>query len=80
MNLPDPEGRPIWEPVVIAGFLALVVAWDLKDVLALLQSRMPPGGQARAVLELGVAAIMLWGLARALFKAATWTPGADDAA
>ena len=74
MTLPDPEGRPLWEPVVIAGFLALVIAWDLKDIVALFQSRMPPGGQARAALELGVAAMLLWGLARALLRAAAWKP------
>ncbi|MEI9889986.1 MAG: hypothetical protein WDN45_04525 [Caulobacteraceae bacterium] len=78
MTLPGPEGRPVWEPVVIALFLALVIAWDLNDVTALFQSRMPPGGQARAALELGVAVMMLWGLLRALLKAATWKP--DDAA
>jgi hypothetical protein len=80
MNLPDPEGRPVWEPVVIALFLALVVGWDAHDVLALLQGRMPAGGQARAALELGVAAMLLWGLVRSLIKAAAWKAGADDAA
>lgn len=79
MTLPDPEGRPVWEPVVIALFLALVIAWDAKDMLALVQGRMPVGGQARAALEGGVAAMLLWGLLRSLLKAASWTPGADDA-
>lgn len=80
MTLPEQEGRPVWEPVVIALFLAVLVAADRIDVVALFQGRMPPGGQARAALEFGVAVMMLWGLGRALFKAATWTPSADDAA
>ena len=80
MILPEPEGRPVWEPVVIALFLTLVIAWDGQDMLALVHGRMPIGGQARAALELGVAAMMLWGLGRSLLNAATWTPRADDAA
>jgi hypothetical protein len=80
MILPEPKHRPIWEPLVIALFLAVLVATDRIDVIALLQHRMPPGGQARAALELGVALMMLWGLGRALMKAATWTPGKDSAA
>lgn len=80
MTLPEPKGRPVWEPVVIALFLAVLVLADAKDVAALFQGRMPPGGQARAALELGVGAMMLWGLARAALKAVLWTPGADDAA
>jgi hypothetical protein len=79
MILPEPEGRPVWEPVVIALFLAVLIAADRVDVIALFQHRMPPGGQARAALEFGVALMMLWGLGRALLKAATWTPGSDDA-
>jgi hypothetical protein len=70
----------VWEPIVIVLFLAVLFVSDSNDVLALFQHRMPPGGQARAALELGVAAVMLWGLLRAAFKAATWKPGADDAA
>ncbi len=80
MTLPEPKGRPVWEPVVIVLFLAVLFVADSNDVLALLQGRMPPGGQARAALELGVAVVMLWGLLRAALKAVTWTPGADDAA
>ena len=78
--IPKQRHRPVWEPVVIALFLAVLVAADRIDVVALFQHRMPPGGQARAALELGVAVMMLWGLGRALFKAATWTPGKDSAA
>jgi hypothetical protein len=80
MTLPEQEGRPVWEPVVIALFLSVLFLADSNDVLALFQGRMPPGGQARAALELGVAVVMAWGLLRALLRAATWTPGADDAA
>ncbi len=80
MTLPEQKGRPLWEPVVIVLFLAVLFVSDSDDVLALFQHRMPVGGQARAALELGVAAMMLWGLLRALLKAATWTHGADDAA
>ena len=79
MILPEQEGRPVWEPVVIALFLAVLIVGDRIDVIALFQHRMPVGGQARAALELGVAVTMLWGLGRALVKAATWTPGQDDA-
>jgi hypothetical protein len=80
MTLPDPEGRPVWEPVVIALFLALVIAWDGQDMLALIRGHMPATAQARAALELGVAAMLLWGLGRSLLNAAAWTPGTDDAA
>ncbi len=80
MTLPEQKGRPVWEPVVIVLFLAVLFIADSNDGLALLQHRMPPGGQARAALELGVAAVMLWGLLRAALRAFTWTPGADDAA
>jgi len=78
MNLPDPEGRPVWEPVVILAFLALLFAWDANDVVALLRGRMPVGGQARAALELGVAAMLLWGLGRALIRAIVWAPKSGD--
>ena len=80
MTLPEQTGRPVWEPVVIVLFLAVLYLADSQDVLALFAHRMPPGGQARAALELGVAVVMLWGLARAMLKAFTWTPGEDDAA
>jgi hypothetical protein len=80
MILPEPKSRPVWEPVVVALFLAVLVAADLNDVLALFQGRMPIAGQARAALEFGVGVMMAWGVLRAVFKAATWTPGADDVA
>ena len=79
MILPEQKHRPVWEPMVIALFLAVLIAADRIDVIALFQHRMPVGGQARAVLELAVAVMMLWGLGRALMKAAIWTPGQDDA-
>ena len=80
MTLPEQTGRPVWEPVVIVLFLAVLYVSDSHDVTALLQHHMPPGGQARAALELGVAVVMLWGLARAALKAFTWTPGDNEAA
>ena len=80
MTLPEQKGRPVWEPMVIILFLAVLYVSDGGEVLALFQHRMPPSGQARAALELGCAAVMLWGLLRAALKALTWTPGADDAA
>jgi hypothetical protein len=80
MTLPEQTGRPVWEPVVIVLFLAVLYVSDRQDVMALFQHRMPPGGQARAALEAGVAVVMLWGLLRAALKAFTWTPGEDDAA
>jgi hypothetical protein len=79
MILPEQKHRPVWEPLVIALFLAVLLIGDRIDVIALFRHRMPVGGQARAVLELAVAAMMLWGLGRALMKAATWTPAQDDA-
>lgn len=80
MILPEQNHRPVWEPVVIALFLTILFVADRTDVLALFQHRMPASGQARAALELGVAVMMVWGLGRALYKAAAWTPGTDDAA
>jgi hypothetical protein len=80
MTIPDQEGRPLWEPVIIVLCLALLIAYDGRELLALLQGRAPLTGMARAALELGVAAMMVWGLGTSLFRAATWTPGADDPA
>ncbi len=80
MTLPEPEGRPVWEPVIIAAFLALVLVYDADDLIPLVHGRMYPTGMARAVLEAGCALMMVWGLGKSLIKAATWTPGADDAA
>lgn len=80
MTIPDQEGRPVWEPVIIALCLALLVVYDGRELLALVQGRSPLTSLARAALELGVAAMMVWGLLRSLVKAAIWRPGADDAA
>jgi hypothetical protein len=80
MTIPDQEGRPVLEPVIIALFLATLLVYDGQELLALVQGHQPLTGQARAALELGVAAITTWGLARSVIKAATWTPGDDDAA
>ena len=80
MTLPEPEGRPVWEPVLIALFLAVVILGDGQEMLAAVQGRMPPSGQARCWLEIGVTAMLAWGVLRSLVKAATWTPGTDDAA
>jgi hypothetical protein len=80
MILPEPQGRPIWEPVIIAAFLALVLVYDADDLVPLVQGRMYATGVARAVLEAGAALMMVWGLGKSLVKAATWTPSADDAA
>jgi hypothetical protein len=77
MTIPDQDSRPIWEPVIIALFLAVLVAYDGQDMLALVQGRMPVTGQARAVLELGVAAMTFWGLVTGIWRAARWRP-ADD--
>jgi hypothetical protein len=80
MTIPDQDGRPIWEPVIIVLCLALLVAYDGRELLTLVHGRSPITGMARAALELGVAAMMVWGLATSLYRAATWKPGADDAA
>jgi hypothetical protein len=80
MTIPEQKGRPVWEPVVIALCLALLLAYDRAELLTLLQGRAAVTAVARAALELGVAAMMVWGLAKSLVKAATWTPGGDDAA
>ncbi|MGZ3276192.1 MAG: hypothetical protein ACXU82_17165 [Caulobacteraceae bacterium] len=80
MIIPDQEHRPVLEPVIIALFLLVLVIYDGQELLALLHGRMPITGQARAALELGVAVMAAWGLVTSLVRAATWTPGADDAA
>jgi hypothetical protein len=66
--------------VIIALSLALLIAYDGRELLVLVQGRAPITVMARSALELGVAAMMIWGLMRSVIKAATWTPGADDAA
>jgi hypothetical protein len=78
MTIPEQEGRPVWEPVIIALFLALLLAYDADELLPLLQGRAPVTVMARAALELGVAAMTVWGLLKSVLKAATWTPGAED--
>ena len=74
MTIPDQEGRPIREPVIIALFLALLIAYDGPELLALLGGRMYLTGQVRAVLELGVAAMLVWGLMTSIYRAALWAP------
>lgn len=80
MTIPEQEGRPVWEPVIIALFLAALLIYDADELLPLLQGRIAITSLARASLELGVAAMMVWGLVRSVVKAFTWTPGTDDAA
>ena len=78
MTIPDQEGRPVWEPVIIVLCLAALVAYDWTELQALVHGRAPLTVMARAALEFGVAAMLAWGLGRAVFKAATWTPGSDN--
>jgi hypothetical protein len=78
MTIPEQKGRPLWEPVVIALFLAALLAYDRRELLALAQGRAPITGMARAALELGVAAMMVWGLMTSLYRAFRWR--SDDAA
>jgi hypothetical protein len=78
MTIPEQERRPVWEPVIIALFLALLLAYDADELLPLLQGRAPVTVMARASLELGVAVMTVWGLLKSVVKAAAWTPGAED--
>ena len=80
MIIPEQEGRPVWEPVIIALFLLGLLISDGNDLLALVQGRMSIGGVARATLVLGVVAMMAWGLATSILRAIRWTPGDNDAA
>ena len=80
MIIPDQESRPVWEPVIIALFLLLLVIYDGKELAALVRGHMPVTGQARAALEFGVAAITAWGVLASLYRAFRWRPGEDDAA
>jgi hypothetical protein len=80
MTIPDQEGRPVWEPVIIGLFLAVLVIYDRGELMALLQGRTAFTSKARSVLELGVAAMTAWGLVVSLYRAVRWTPGSDDAA
>jgi hypothetical protein len=77
MTIPEQEGRPIREPVIIALFLAVLLAYDGQELLALLGGRMYLTGQVRAVLELGVAAMLVWGLMTSIYRAVLWAP-ADE--
>jgi hypothetical protein len=80
MIIPEQQHRPVLEPVIIALFLALLIAYDGQELLALAHGRAPVTGMARAALELGVAAMTVWGLLTSLYRAATWRPGKGDAA
>ena len=78
MTIPEQEGRPIWEPVIIALFLAALLAYDGNELVALLQGRMPITSVARASLELAVAAMTAWGLVTSLGRAVSWNSGDED--
>jgi hypothetical protein len=80
MILPEPEGRPVWEPVLIALFLAAVILADGREMLLALQGRMAITQVARCWLEIGAAAMMVWGLGKSLVLAAVWKPSDDSAA
>ena len=77
MTIPDQEGRPVWEPVIIALCLVALLVYDGQEVLALVHGRAPVTVMARAALELGAAAMMVWGLLTSLYRAARWTPDRD---
>jgi hypothetical protein len=80
MIIPEQEHRPVWEPVIIVLCLATLLAYDWTELQALVHGRAPLTVMARAALELGVAAMMAWGLLTSLYRAARWTPGDNDAA
>jgi hypothetical protein len=80
MILPEPEGRPVWEPVLIALFLAVVIVADGPEMLAAVQGRMAITQVARCWLEIGAAAMMVWGLGKSLYLAAVWTPPSGGSA
>jgi hypothetical protein len=80
MIIPEQRHRPVLEPVIIALCLLALIAYDGRELLALVHGRAPLTGMARAALELGVAAMMAWGLMTSLHRAAAWTPAKDDAA
>ena len=77
MILPEQKHRPVWEPLVIALFLAILILADHRDVQRLFQHRLPATSQARAALEFGVGLMLAWGALRAIYKAAVWSPAAD---
>ena len=78
MTIPEPQGRPVWEPVIIALFLAVLLTYDGDEILALLQGRAPVTGMARAALELGVAAMTAWGLMTSLVRMVRWGAEAEE--
>ena len=78
MTIPEQEGRPVWEPLIIALSLAALLAYDWTELVALVHGRAGLTVMARAALELGVAAMMVWGLLTSLYRAARWTPGQTD--
>jgi hypothetical protein len=80
MTIPEQEGRPVWEPLIIALSLTALLAYDWTELQALLHGRAPLTMMARAALELGAAAMMAWGLFTSLYRAARWTPGANGEA
>jgi hypothetical protein len=80
MTIPEQEGRPVWEPLIIVLCLAALLAYDRAELLSLIHGRAPLTVMVRAALELGVAAMMVWGLVTSLARAVTWTPGKNDAA
>ena len=78
MIIPDQEHRPVWEPLIIVLCLAALIAYDWTELQALVHGRAPLTMMARAALELGVAAMMVWGLMTSIYRAVRWTPGAAD--
>jgi hypothetical protein len=78
MTIPEQEGRPVWEPLIIALSLAALLAYDWTELVALVHGRAGLTVMARAALELGVAAMMAWGLLTSLYRAARWTPDQTD--
>jgi hypothetical protein len=75
MIIPEQEHRPVWEPVIIVLCLAALLVYDWTELRVLVNGRAPLTVMARAGLELGVAAMMGWGLLTSLYRAVRWTPG-----
>jgi len=78
MTIPEPQGRPIWEPMIIALFLVVLLTYDGDEILALIQGRAPITGMARAALELGAAAMTAWGLVTSLNRMIRWGAESED--
>ncbi len=78
MIIPEQEHRPVWEPLIIAACLGALIAYDWTELAALVHGRAGLTVMARAALELGAAAMMVWGLLASLYRAARWTPGQTD--